>query len=194
MRSLFIHAPNDLHAEVAGGVQICSKEFLDVVRAASDSTVTFEVKWSRKPHLRLRRKLHLGSYLGYDVASYSEDLGRALSENEITHVFLNKAELLRFARLVRQLSRNVVIVVMSHGNQTGDDLYEVAGPEGRGGGVRALGLTWKLGIDLKTESYFRHRFVDAVCVMSEEEAVLERWLGAKKVFFIPRIVNFEFLD
>lgn len=175
-------------------MQICSNEFLSVVRAASDSTVLFEVQWSRRPALRFRRKLHLGSYLGYDVDAYAEDLERALQDNAITHVFLNKAELLRFARLVRRLSGSVKVVVMSHGNQSGDDLYEVAGPDGRHRGFRSFGSTWRLGLDLRTESYFRHRFVDAVCVMSEEEAALERWLGANEVFYIPRIVSFDLLD
>ena len=180
-----------MDAAVPAGVQACSREFLEVVKAASDTTVTFAVEWSRRRALRWRRKLHFGSYLDYDPASYSDELKRALAANNITHVFLNRAELLRFAPLVRNLAANVTVVVMSHGNQTGDDLYEVAGPGGRGS---TLGSTWKLGLDLRTESYMRHRFVDAVCAMSEEEAVLERWLGTKRVFVIPRIVDFEFLD
>ena len=172
-------------------MQLCSREFLAVVEAASDATVTFVVEQSHRLALRLRRGLNLASYLDYDVAAYSQALKNALEDNGITHVYLNRAELSRFAPLVRDLSANVLIVVMSHGNQTGDDLFEAAGPGGRGG---TIANTWKLGLDLRTESYIRHRYVDAVCAISDEEAVLERWLGAKKVFVVPRIVEFDFLD
>ena len=54
--------------------------------------------------------------------------------------------------------------------------------------------TWQLGVDLATESYYRHRWIDAVCVMSREEETLERWLGAKATVCLPRIVRPSFLE
>ncbi|GAB5562292.1 MAG: hypothetical protein SynsKO_39390 [Synoicihabitans sp.] len=83
---------------------------------------------------------------------------------------------------------------MSHGNQSGDDLYEIAGTKGRRTrGLKRWSETWKLGQNLVTESSFRHSQIDAVCAMSEEECVLERWLGAKLTFWIPRVVTPQWL-
>jgi hypothetical protein len=79
---------------------------------------------------------------------------------------------------------------MSHGNQSGDDLYELAGTNGRRNqGLARLAALWQLGQDLGTESWFRHRFIDMVCVMSKEEEVLERWLGAEKTIVLPRSIQ-----
>ena len=130
MRSLFLYNPHDLGRGNEGGVQICSKEFLDVVRAASDHTELFEVDVARHPLSRLKRKLHAGSYLLFRPSDYAFDLARTVDERGIDTVFVNRAELIRFAPEIKGLNRGVKVILMSHGNQSGDDLYEVAGEGG----------------------------------------------------------------
>jgi glycosyltransferase involved in cell wall biosynthesis len=121
------------------------------------------------------------------VASQSAALAAVIREHAIDHVFINRAELLRFAPLLRQLAPEIRLVLMSHGNQTGDDLYEVTGIGGRRtGGWHRLTATWQMGLDLRTESWHRRHGLDAVCVMSEEERTLERWLGAGCTIVLPR--------
>lgn len=189
MKSLFVHDPADLHAEIPGGVQLCSREFLEIVRAASAETRLLAVTVTRAPAWRLRRKLGLGAYLFYRPAE-----ARAAVEREAhsgfapTHVFLNRSELLRLAPLVAKNFPRAQVVVMSHGNQSGDDLYEIAGPGGRrASGLARLTAIWRIGLDLVCESRSRHRHIHGVCVMSDEEAVLERWLGARRVVVLPRV-------
>ena len=190
MRSLFIYDPHDLDASVPGGVQICTRELLAVVTEASSAVELFPVRVSRNLIRRVRRRLRLGSYLFYDPSEYRLSLANSLDSFSPTHVFLNRCELLRLAPLVRKLRPAVKIVVLSHGNQSGDDLYEVAGPCGsKSAGVSKLVATWQLGYDLMTESRFRHQWIDAVCVISEEEAILERWLGTGLTFVIPRLIQ-----
>lgn len=190
MRSVFLHDPADLEAPIPGGVQLCSREFFAVVQAASDETLPVAAHVSRHPSWRLRRKLGLGSYLLYRPSEHRAALGGQLAAFRPTHVFVNRAELLRLAPLVRELAPSAKVVLMSHGNQSGDDLYEAAGPGGaRARGFARLRAAWRLGADLVTESRFRHRHLDAVCVMSEEESVLERWLGSARTVVLPRIVR-----
>lgn len=190
MKSLFIHDTADIDAPIPGGVQLCSREFLGLVRAASDDLRLFPVAITRAPSWRLRRKLGLGSYLLYNPEEDREHLSQMLAGFRATHVFINRSELMRFAPLVAELAPSVKVIVMSHGNQSGDDLYEVAGPGGRRTrGVSRFRGAFQLGLDLVTESRFRHRHLHAVCVMSEEEEVLERWLGATRTIVLPRIVH-----
>lgn len=195
MRSLFIHDPADLDAAIPGGVQLCSREFLEIVRAASEETALLPVTVTRSPGWRLRRRLALGSYLLYRPEEIREQLSSTIQSLRPTHIFLNRTELARLAALAAELAPEARVVVMSHGNQSGDDLYEVAGPGGRRNrGLARFAAAWRLGCDLVTESRFRHGPVHAVCVMSEEEAVLERWLGARKTVVLPRIIQPRLLD
>jgi hypothetical protein len=190
VKSLFVHNPSDLHSEVPGGVQICSREFLEIIQAASSATELVAVTVSRNPAWRIRRRLGLGSYLLYRPQECEPTLSQALEAVQPTHVFLNKVELMRLAPLVKRLRPQAVVVLMSHGNQSGDDLYEVTGPAGnRNSGLRRIKAVWQLGQDIVTESYHRNRWVDAVCVMSPEEEVLERWLGARRIIVLPQIIR-----
>lgn len=189
MKALFIHDLYDLDAEILGGVQQCSREFLSVVQAAADDVTSLAVTPSGDPLRRLQRRLHLGSYLRYDASALLPRLSDALRRKP-THVFLNRSELLKLAPAIRHIAPESRVVLMSHGNQSGDDLYEVAGPGGsRAHGFARLGATWQLGLDLATEAWHRHRSLDAVCVMSAEEGVIERWLGAKRVIELARLIT-----
>jgi glycosyltransferase involved in cell wall biosynthesis len=195
MRALFIHDPHDLDALIPGGVQICTRDFLEVVTEASSAVELFPVHVSRNLWWRIRRRAGLGSYLLYRPSDVCRSLQEAFEKFHPTHVFLNRTELLRLAPLVRELSGNAKVVILSHGNQSGDDLYEVSGPGGRRrDGLAHLVATWKLGSDLITESSFRHQWIDVVCVMSGEEEILERWLGAKSTVVIPRLVRSALLE
>ena len=195
MKSLFVTNPLDLDSALPGGVQICSREFLQILEQASTELQSFPIGISRTPILRLRRRFKLGSYLLYTPGNWEPSLEAVLRSYGPTHVFLNKAELIRFAPLVKRLRPETKVVVMSHGTQTGDDLYDVAGPEGRvKGRIERLKSIWQLGLDLTTESWIRHRWIDAACVMSQEEAVLERWLGVRQTIVLPRMVTPAFVD
>lgn len=190
MRSLFLHDPSDLDALIPGGVQLCSHEFLDIVRAASAEVRLVPVTVSRAPLWRVRRRFGLGSYLLYNPAEARTKLAAAIADFAPTHAYLNRSELIRLAPLITQLSPGTKVIVMSHGNQSGDDLYEVGGPGGRrSNGLSRLKGGFQLGMDLVTESEFRHRHLDGVCVMSVEEEIIERWLGATRTVVLPRIIR-----
>ena len=192
MRSLFIFDPLDMNAKILGGVQLCSQEFLKLVETTSDSTDYFEVSVCRQLFWRIRRKFHFGSYLLYNPEESKKELIQKIQQRQPTHVFINRSELLRLTPLLRDLLPTAQIILMSHGNQSGDDLYELAGEDGsRNKGLSQLTAIWQIGQDLLTESWFRHRYIDLVCVMSEEEKVLERWLGAKNTIVLHRTIHVE---
>lgn len=195
MKSLLVFDPKDMNSAVPGGVQLCSQEFLKIIKAASESLDYFEVSISRRLSWRIRRQLNLGSYLLYHPNEARSAALEKIGKNRPTHVFLNRPELLRLAPLFREILPEAKIILMSFGNQSGDDLYELAGQGGRRiKGFSRLAARWQLGQDLGIESWFRHRYLDAVCAMSKEEEIIERWLGAKTTVVLPRLIYPDLID
>jgi hypothetical protein len=192
VNALFIYDAEDLDTPLQGGVQICSREYLAVVKAAADSCALLAVKRSRRMELRIRRKMGLGSYLGYEPELFLSEIAETIGTNAISHVFLNQTSLAKFAPLIKGVNPKVKVVVMSHGNQSGDDLYEIASPKGmRSKGFKRLRAILQLGQDVVAESLLRHDSIDLICVMSREEAVLESWLGTANTLVLPRTITSE---
>lgn len=194
MKALFITNPKDFDAPVNGGVQICSKEYYQIIETAGIAISFFNVNISLNIIYRIVRKLRLDSYMLYNVNSYKSQLNSVLLENNFDYVFINKAELVRFSKMIKQLNQSVKVVILSHGNESGDFLGDITRGFYQYNIVRKIINKVRLGLNIYTESYFRVRYVDLVLVMSETEAQLEYWLGAKKVLFIPRIFNSEYIE
>jgi glycosyltransferase involved in cell wall biosynthesis len=187
MRSMYIFNPVDLDSNPPGGVQLCSREFLACLEAGSDIVVQFPVRTRHRRRARLLRRCGAAPYSSYVPSDYAKDLERVVHEESISHIFINKAELMRFAGLVRALNLPVKTVLMSHGNQSGDDLSDAMGHDrlSLSGAIKAF----RLGRHLIVESEHRRDCIDGVCVMSHEERTFEQWLGAKEIVVIPRLLD-----
>jgi glycosyltransferase involved in cell wall biosynthesis len=48
-----------------------------------------------------------------------------------------------------------------------------------------------MGRTIRTEVFQRLNFIDGVLTVSEVETQIENWLGAKKVMFVPRTLNYN---
>lgn len=189
MRSLFIFNPADLESDLPGGVQLCTREFLAYVEAASKAVVRFPVTMQHRAHARVLRRFGAAPYQSYVTSESTDLLKETIVRDRISHVFINKAELMRFAAATRELRVPVRIILMSHGNQSGDDLADIAGTGTRSWGLRRTRSALALGLNLIAESEHRHHFIDGVCVMSEEERVLEQWLGTRNTIVLPRLLS-----
>jgi hypothetical protein len=194
MNSLFLYYPPDLEAEIPGGVQICSREYLDFVEEASDQSEPFPVPYHPSLKARALFRLLRDSYALFEPGSELESLIRTIEEKKITHLFINKSELAPYARAIKErFGDKVRTIILSHGNQSGDDLYEFTGEHGRfrRDGVGRLWNAISLGHALIRESVYRRRSIDLVVTLSHEEEVLEQWLGAGKVLYLTRAITFR---
>ncbi|TAH01557.1 MAG: hypothetical protein EAZ15_07130 [Sphingobacteriales bacterium] len=127
MNSLFITNKNDLKANILGGVQLCTQEFLEVIRLVCNSVQIFEVDVAKDLKYRFIRKIGLDYYHLYNVKQYKINLLQFIQNNEINTVFINKAELMRFSKIIKDAFGNKVkVVLMSHGNETGDFLHQLS--------------------------------------------------------------------
>lgn len=193
MRSLFIYNPADMAAEVPGGVQRCTREFLAVVEAASDFTAQFAIDYDRRLLTKLKRRTRLFSYAHYDALAWRTPLCTAIEENRIDTVFLNRAELARLVPVIGRIAPTARKVLMSHGNESGDLVYEMGvhrKARHRNLAARLYDYIW-LGGAIAAEAQMRHEDTFTVIAMSEEEAVIERWLGANDVLVLPRSISFN---
>ncbi len=189
MKSLFITNPSDLHSVIPGGVQLCSQEFLETIQTIYPQVVIFNVSVSKNLFYRLKRKVGLDSYDLYDFKKYEDELVETLQKNNIDIVFINKAELVKVSKILKEIDRSLKIILLSHGNETGDYLHELTHPQKKHNLFVSAFKKIRLGLNLFTESYYRHRYLDLVCTMSLEEESIEKWLGANNTFFFPRIIK-----
>lgn len=191
-RCLFIYNPADLNSAVAGGVQKCTVEFYELLQESFDEVTRFVIRPDRSWCYRIRRASRLVPYSLYKPASYRKALISEL-EKGVDAIFLNKAELVRFTALIRKLDPIVPIVLMSHGNESGDMLLG----ETANGHASAVSLLFRdvvIGRILGFEARSRSGRNFKVLTISEEECVLERWLGTSSPFFLPRRIKCNFVD
>lgn len=191
MKAWFVTSPSALEAKIPGGVQLCSQEFLSIVRAGFPETEVIRIGHSRAWSDRLHKRFGTAPYRLFSPQEFQQ-----MAQSQIQRhsrpavVFLNMCETTRLAKTVKLIDPAIRVVLLSHGTQTGDDLYEASGKGGiRTHGWRSWWAPWKLGSDLCLESMYRRNFIDCVGAMSEEECVLERWLGASETIFLPRVVK-----
>jgi glycosyltransferase involved in cell wall biosynthesis len=180
--TIFVTNPDDLNATVQGGVQRCSHEFLAIVQELSSETTIFEMPVSTSTNYRIGRRLGT-PYMLYDTENALEIVSQ-MSKKGVFNVVFNKAETYRVAARLKEIRPDANIVVLSHGADSGDMLHECASTEVTG--LRDLTGTFRLGWTLIVERKLRRSANLKIVVLSQEEQVLERWLGSTKTHFLPR--------
>jgi hypothetical protein len=190
MKAVFLTNPDDFDSQNSGGVQICSREYFEVLAGCFDSMCRFDVRGSRHIADRIHRKIGVKRYLNHNPLRKKVELAQLTAINPDV-ILINHCELLRYAKTLKNMLPSAKIILLSHGNRSGDDLFELSSDSGR---FRSHGKTrwidvFRFGSDVIMESVYRRKFIDAVVAMSKEEVALEQWLGAQRTFYFPRIIE-----
>jgi len=172
-----------------GGVQVCTREYIDVIRAAGIKLEFCTFGADRRLSTRLIRRFNTSRHFRpADPALF----GRLRSQIEVVKpdfVFLNQCNLAGLALKLRSwIPEDCRIVLLSNGLESTDLLHLVRT-------ARSLPLSPRLrptpasalGRELMSESSFR-KDIDLVIALSPSDVVLEQWVGAKRVAWLPRIV------
>ncbi len=170
----------------AGGVKFCTDEYLSMINT-NFNVIKFPVSYDKKIIQRIRKKINLNAYNDYDINGYKSSLKTVLLENKVTHVFLNLTNTGPFAKLVKSISSTIKVILCSHGNESGDYLHELNIHE-KHRGFQEKTATYNLGKMLVKEATFRKN-IDLVLTVSDVEEGIEKWLGAKNVFMVPRYIE-----
>lgn len=194
-KAIFITNKSSLYSDVTGGVQLCSQEFLEILNNVETISIeNYYVQFTKNFFQRVYIKLGLENYSMYDVKKDEDDLVKYIREHKIEVVFINMASLVRYARPIKESFGNAVkIIMMSHGNHSGDFIHLISKPIAQTGFVRNFLNKIRLGLLLATESTYRVKYLDAVIALSETEMQIENWFGAKQSLFIPRRLKAAFL-
>lgn len=189
---IFVSDLDHIAAEIPGGVQLCSAEYISLFQAAGYDVEHFSVSHTTSLLVRAKIKLGFDIYERYDFKRLFPLLLKKINNLGIRYVALNQVALVGFAPLLKKtFGSEIKIIVLSHGNESGDFLHEIirtCGPVNR---VRRIRDIYRLGAMIYTESRAYTEVVDLLLSISETELQVNNWLGAKRSLFIPRIFKPE---
>jgi Glycosyl transferases group 1 len=189
-KALFVTHKEWLDSTVTGGVQLCSREFLNLLKESGFDIDTYHVPITRRLSDRVALKFNLSVYNLFDIEAVKGDLLDRIANDDISSVFFNMAGLLRLAKPLKEtFGASVRLYLASHGNDSGDFLHLTTKPLGNPGFIRRHLNIIRLGYLIHTESYYRNYYLDGVLTVSDVEKELENWFGARKNIYIPRLLE-----
>ena len=186
-KALFISHEKYLNAvSPEGGVKFCTDEYLSLININFEIT-KIPVHYTKKWSYRLKKKLGLSAYDEYQPKDYQLLLKEHLDNKTLKFVFLNLTNTSAFAEFIKKNWLHVKVILCSHGNESGDHLHAISLHNNYKGILKKTAV-YSLGNMLVKESYFR-KYIDIVLTVSDVEVGIEKWLGAKTVLLVPRIID-----
>lgn len=172
-----------------GGVQFCTLEFIELLKTKFE-VLLFPVRYKHSLWCRLLGKLDYNIYNDYYTDDYKEELKRNIISNEIKYIFLNLSNTMRFSKLLKDMFfDNIKIIICSHGNDTGDYIHEIVKFKFSTPWYKQILSSLILGKRLKLESEYRQNYIDLVLCVSPVEENIEKWIGSKHTFMVPRTIT-----
>ncbi|SDE03957.1 Glycosyltransferase involved in cell wall bisynthesis [Mucilaginibacter pineti] len=187
---LFISDENYLNQNNTGGVQLCTREYLEYLRQAGIQIQEYPVRPVINVFNRVKIKLGLDTYDHYSASPYLGELIKTINESGIKLVFFNQINLSPWAKqLKRYVAADVKFIGLSHGNESADYLNDIT-RQGKAGFLKA----WRLGKLLVREHKFFTLALDGVVILSAQEVAINQWLGAQETFYLPRLLTPGFME
>ncbi len=186
---LFVSQSNFLKPG-GGGVQMCTREFIDVVKAADVDLTVLPFEPDRRFSTSLLRLVDSSPFVRPFPPDLMARIEAAARQTPFDFVFLNQEVLSALGPLLRStLGERCKIVVLSHGLEHTDLLHfiRLRGRLPISGRTRPTASVL-LGRIFLAEQHFR-QFVDGACAISPFDADVERWLGTRHVAWLPRVVT-----
>lgn len=190
MKSLFI-SPSSFLKVSGGGVQWCTREYLETIRTAGLDPQIISYDVPRDYLTRLNRKLFSFPYRGLHPTGLVSHIiveARSLGANLI---FLNNNDAASLAPALRRNAPDLKLIYLSHGVEITDVVNNLRiSPDVLQSSQRKS--RW-IGDLLKIELEIREALDGVICI-SQEDMAFEQWLGAKKTLFLPRQIKADLLN
>src|SRR5262245_59545221 len=123
MHGIFVSHRGYLNS-AKGGVQICTREYIDVIEAAGISLTMIPFDVDRRPMTRLRRLIDSSPYVGIADPALIERIAKEANENCIGYIFLNQVNLAPLAAEIRRaIKHSCRLILLSHGLESTDLLH-----------------------------------------------------------------------
>ncbi len=176
-----------------GGVGYCTREYIDLLQVEFD-VVLFPLQYNRSLGFRARAKGGLDVFEDYKAADYSDEIFTQISQHEITKVFINLSSASAVSEVIKsRLGDRIKVILCSHGIEAGDMIHHAVRFPSLLPKTHRNTSAYKLGKTLQKELFFRLHYFDLVLTVSDIEVAIEKWLGAKQVFFVPRVLQNAFI-
>ena len=178
-----------------GGVQRCTREYLEVARLAGFEVELLPYDVDQSLSTKVRRRLFGRPYHDFLPKRAADDCLRALEASDAGWLFLNQVEPGPLAvALAGRLPPDVRVAMLSHGLDSSDFVhYARFQAEQKGRNPGSVRESWWLGRQL-FEEMRHHRAFDVTFCLSETDLWIARWLGARDVVLLPRAVDFAPLE
>lgn len=174
-----------------GGVKNCTEDYISLL-STRFTVIPFPVSYSQSILYRIRVKFGLNSYHDYTPYHYKNELKEVIIQNDIKYVFLNLSNTMTFASILKEeIQMDVKVILCSHGNESGDLLHQLFRFNKGQNSLKRLIHSILFAKIIEKEVAFRLNLLDMVLTVSEVEEGLEKWLGAKRVFVVPRVLKSE---
>jgi len=177
-----------------GGVSYCTKDFVDLLKTKYQ-VILFPVSFNSSLLYRIKLKLGISVFEEYAPGDSKEALYKTIAANNIQKVFINLSTALPFSKTISdKFGATIKIILCSHGIEGGDMLHNAVRTNKKLSPFQQFTSSYKLGGTLKKELGYRINYIDLVLTVSEIEVAIEKWMGAKKVFFVPRTLKEDFIS
>ncbi|WP_256009566.1 glycosyltransferase [Desertivirga xinjiangensis] len=187
---LFISDRKYVDFHIPGGVQLCTSEYLTYLSHSGHDPIIIKLDTTKSFLKKIKIKFGLEVYDRYDFNNYTTEIVNAVKKHKIKTIALNQINLAPLIEIVKHhLPSDVKFVGLSHGNESGDYLHDIAREKKPG-----IIETWKLGRQIVLESSFFRENFDGIIVISEHEIPINQWIGALNQLHLPRILQPGFLS
>jgi glycosyl transferase family 1 len=182
--AVFVAARNALGSG-SGGVQLYTRELIDVLRAAGFDLNVVDYETDRSALTRLRRRVRPRPYSDQLPSDLTNRVYELQQRSGSEFIFLTSVALAPLAQMLRagENDSKLKIVLFSYGLESVDYLH-VARARSFANARRVAKI---LGRQLIAECRQRN-VIDYVFTLAPFEAEIERWLGAKNVSWLPRTI------
>lgn len=188
--ALFISDQKYLSAQIQGGVQLCTQEYLKYITLAGYSIQEFAVQPDISLLKRVKIRAGIDAYEHYAIDKYLSPLIHTINSGDIKLVFFNQLNLAVWAKkLKKHVASDVKFIGLSHGNESADYLHNII----RQGPASKL-QTWKLGKLLIEEAKLFSSALNGIIVLNENEVAVNNWLGANHILYLPRLLAANFIN
>ena len=184
-RLLFVS--NHIYLEPSGGgVQWCTYEYLDTLRASGFDVLVHGYSPDRSLISRLSRRLHPRPFHRIVPPTLVDEIHAKVIRHDINWIAFNNSEVCSIAEKLRFRSTHTRHLYLSHGAEITDELNSIRlSPASLPAHRRSS--QW-LGRSLLAQIAQRQAIDASICI-SAEDMQFERWLGSSNVHFLPRQVK-----
>lgn len=177
------------HNKNEGGVRNCTEEYIKLLSIKFE-VLLFPVSYSFSLLHRFGVKFGLNNYNDYKPESYKNELKEEINKHKIKYIFLNLSNTMTFALVIKEMfNSDIKVILCSHGNESGDFLHQSFRFKDEQNWLQRIKNPFLFAKMIAKEVDFRLRFLDMVLTISEVEEGIEKWLGAKRVFMVPRVLT-----